>query len=46
MVTFSGTYDNSSDNPLNPDPTKTVLFGRQSWDEMFIGYLVYGVPVG
>ena len=46
VVTFSGTYDNSSDNPLNPDPTKTVLFGRQSWDEMFIGYLVYGVPVG
>ena len=45
VVTFSGTYDNSSDNPLNPDPTKTVLFGRQSWDEMFIGYLVYGVPV-
>ena len=45
VVTFSGTYDNSSDNPLNPDPTKTVRFGRQSWDEMFIGYLVYGVPV-
>lgn len=45
VVTFSGSYDNSSDNPLNPDPTKTVLFGRQSWDEMFIGYLVYGVPV-
>ncbi len=45
VVTFSGTFDNSSDNPLNPDPTKTVLFGRQSWDEMFIGYLVYGVPV-
>jgi hypothetical protein len=41
---FTGAFDNSSDNPLNPDPTKTVTFGNQSWDEMFIGYLVYGVP--
>ncbi len=44
-VHFTGAFDNSSDNPLNPDPTKTVPFGNQSWDEMFIGYLVYGVPV-
>lgn len=31
-------YDNSSANPLNPDPTKTLRFGPQSWDEMMIGY--------
>ena len=43
-VHFTGAFDNSADNPLNPDPTKTVPFGNQSWDEMFIGYLVYGVP--
>lgn len=43
-VRFTGAFDNSSDNPLNPDPSKTVTFGNQSWDEMFIGYLVYGVP--
>ncbi len=43
-VRFTGAFDNSRDNPLNPDPTKTVTFGNQSWDEMFIGYLVYGVP--
>ena len=42
---FTGAFDNSSDNPLNPDPTKTVTFGNQSWDEMFIGYLVYGIPI-
>ena len=30
---FTGAFDNSSDNPLNPDPTKTVTFGNQSWDE-------------
>lgn len=31
-------FDNSRANPLNPDPTKTVRFGPQSWDEMMIGY--------
>ena len=31
-------YDNSSNNPRNPDPTKAIHFGPQSWDEMMIGY--------
>ena len=31
-------FDNSADNPMNPDPTKAVRFGAQSWDEMMIGY--------
>jgi len=31
-------YDNSSDNPANPDPAATVLTGKQSWEEMFNGY--------
>jgi hypothetical protein len=30
-------YDNSADNPANPDPTRTVTFGEQTWDEMMIG---------
>ncbi len=28
-------YDNSKRNPANPDPTKTVVWGDQSWEEMF-----------
>jgi hypothetical protein len=35
-------YDNSKNNPMNPDPTKEVLWGPQNWDEMsalFIGVL-------
>ncbi len=36
MVT--GSFDNSVGNPNNPDPTKRVVFGEQSWDEMFIGF--------
>ena len=31
-------YDNSTDNPANPDPDATVHAGPQSWDEMFNGY--------
>ena len=31
-------YDNSKDNPFNPDPTATVRWGEQTWEEMLIGY--------
>ncbi len=31
-------YDNSADNPANPDPTAEVRTGPQSWEEMFNGY--------
>ncbi|MEO8315709.1 MAG: EF-hand domain-containing protein [Pseudomonadota bacterium] len=30
-------YDNSKQNPGNPDPAKRVPFGEQSWDEMLYG---------
>ena len=30
-------YDNSADNPNNPDPTRDVTFGEQSTDEMMFG---------
>lgn len=39
-------FDNSADNPNNPDPTKTVRWGEQTWEEMMIGYFDYVVPVG
>jgi peroxiredoxin len=34
----SGGYDNSKLNPANPDPAKTVRWGDQSFEEMFIGF--------
>jgi peroxiredoxin len=34
----TGAFDNSAANPANPDATKRVRFGPQSWDEMFIGF--------
>ena len=32
-------FDNSLDNPANPDATKEVRWGDQTWDEMMIGYV-------
>ena len=37
-VLVTGAFDNSAANPANPDPTRFVTFGLQSWDEMFIGF--------
>ncbi len=31
-------YDNSPGNKFNPDPTKEVRWGDQTWDEMMIGF--------
>ena len=31
-------YDNSPNNPFNPDPAATVRWGDQTWEEMLIGY--------
>jgi hypothetical protein len=30
-------YDNSAENLSNPDPTKAVMWGDQTWEEMMIG---------
>jgi len=39
-----GWFDNSADNPHNPDPSRTVAWGPQTYDEMMIGYVEYYVP--
>ena len=36
-------YDNSADNPNNPEPTAVVRWGEQTWDEMMIGYIDYDI---
>jgi hypothetical protein len=38
-------YDNSANNKYNPDPSKTVKWGDQTFDEMMIGFFNYKVPV-
>src|SRR5580704_1900451 len=34
-------FDNSASNKYNPDPTKEVRWGDQTWEEMMIGWFDY-----
>jgi mono/diheme cytochrome c family protein len=36
-------FDNSTKNPQNPDPSKAVRFGEQTWEEMMNGFFDYTV---
>jgi hypothetical protein len=36
-------FDNSDNNLVNPDPTKPVHFGEQTWDEMMVGMYYYAL---
>jgi hypothetical protein len=38
-------FDNSANNPFNPDPTRTVPYGDQTWDEMKNFWFDLAVPV-
>ena len=40
-VEVSASFDNSADNPHNPDPTVDVTWGADSTDEMLIGFIDY-----
>ncbi|MGC3972733.1 MAG: hypothetical protein QM775_36945 [Pirellulales bacterium] len=44
VLNFTAWFDNSAANPANPDPTKTVRWGPQTYDEMQLGYVEYYVP--
>jgi hypothetical protein len=39
-------YDNSPNNRANPDPTKEVFWGDQTWEEMATGFIDFVIPVG
>jgi peroxiredoxin len=38
-IVFDMTWDNSAQNPANPDPNKVVTWGEQTWDEMNVGWI-------
>ncbi len=40
-IEVAGWYDNSDQNPANPDPSVTVRWGPQTEDEMMLGYVEY-----
>lgn len=44
IIRFSCWFDNSPQNPANPNPSETVKWGLQTEDEMHLGYIDYIVP--
>jgi len=45
-VKVTAVFDNSTGNKANPDPTKMVKWGSQTYEEMMIGYIEYFTPSG
>ncbi len=39
-------FDNSRNNPHNPDPSKEVRWGDQTSDEMMVGFFDIAIPAG
>jgi hypothetical protein len=37
-IEVRASWDNSKNNPNNPDPSKEVTWGEQSWEEMLVGF--------
>jgi thiol-disulfide isomerase/thioredoxin/mono/diheme cytochrome c family protein len=51
VIRATGWFDNSRNNPANPDPSRTVRWGQMAEEEMLVGYIEFypskprGVPV-
>jgi hypothetical protein len=41
LLKYKAVFDNSANNPLNPNPDKEVYWSEQSWDEMSLGWIEY-----
>ena len=37
-------HDNSANNKYNPDASKEVRWGDQSWEEMLVGTMEMAIP--
>lgn len=46
LIHMTAFYDNSPNNPANPDATKEVFWGEQTWEEMVTGFVDLAIPVG
>jgi hypothetical protein len=44
QIAATAHFDNSLNNPHNPDSTKAVTWGDQSWEEMMIGFFDVTFP--
>lgn len=41
---FTARFDNSKNNPANPDPTQYVMWGDQTWEEMAVTFFEISEP--
>ncbi|WP_373651311.1 redoxin domain-containing protein [Schlesneria sp. DSM 10557] len=41
---FTAHFDNSAGNPANPDPSQTVTWGDQTWEEMAVTFFEVSEP--
>ena len=44
VLMLTAHFDNSPNNPANPDPTKAIRWGDKSEEEMFSNYIEYLDP--
>lgn len=42
---FTATFDNSAENPFNPDPSQFVTWGDQTFEEMAVVFFEFAKPV-
>jgi hypothetical protein len=45
VIECTAYYDNSPNNPANPDAKKDVFWGDQTWEEMLAGFVDLAVPI-
>jgi len=43
-IRVEATFDNSRNNPRNPDPSASVRWGEQSWQEMLVAFVDVAIP--
>lgn len=43
-LSFTATFDNSAENPFNPDPSEWVTWGDQTWEEMAVVFCQVAQP--
>ena len=44
QLEFTARFDNSENNPANPDPSQTVTWGDQTWEEMAVAFFEVSEP--
>lgn len=44
QLEFTARFDNSKNNPTNPDPSQTVTWGDQTWEEMAVVFFEVSEP--